>query len=483
MKLSFYLKIFLCLVFYLSTTVKAETRAINSHLATYISSNSNFNTDVIDIKEQQLSANYWLKKLPRTKNQADQVLLTKAEINNQNQIVIDNNPFVNDPLAIGDTLSKQALLNIINSISKVPSGAHFYENGKQLTQKNYQHYLLNLNKQALKQNNKIHFGLVVKRSSLRTFPTTDKVFNLEQDHDIDRFQESAVFPGDVVAILYTSTDNKWLLVQAYNYVAWLGKSAVAVGEKKTIKNYKNTDDFLVVTGSKIFTNFIPKHPEISNLQLDMGIRLPLAKRSEYGNSLYGQNPYANYVVKLPTRDKQGKLHLVLALISRSQDVYHGYLPFTKVSIITQSFKFLGERYGWGHSYNGRDCTGFVGEVFKTFGFIMPRNTGTQNKAAYGINQRFSMTNKHDKKLASKHLVVGDLIYIPGHVMIFIGYEQDKPFVIHDVKNLTYLQANGMFYHGTLNSVAVTPLLPLYSSALVSYMDEITTIKRLTKAKK
>ena len=23
---------------------------------------------------------------------------------------------------------------------------------------------------------------------------------------------------------------------------------------------------------------------------------------------------------------------------------------------------LGERYGWGHSYNARDCTGFIMEI-------------------------------------------------------------------------------------------------------------------------
>ena len=46
-------------------------------------------------------------------------------------------------------------------------------------------------------------------------------------------------------------------------------------------------------------------------------------------------------------------------------------------MLHQSFKFLGERYGWGHSYNARDCSGFVSEVYRSFGVQLPRNTRDQ----------------------------------------------------------------------------------------------------------
>ena len=40
--------------------------------------------------------------------------------------------------------------------------------------------------------------------------------------------------------------------------------------------------------------------------------------------------------------------------------------------------FLGERYGWGHRYNGRDCSGFVSEVYQSMGVQLPRNTSDQS---------------------------------------------------------------------------------------------------------
>jgi cell wall-associated NlpC family hydrolase len=437
--------------------------------------NLSFSSDVIGVKEAQLSASYWLEKAAKK----SKLLMTEVEIEQQNQQLINNNLYINEPLALANNISKQALINLIEQISTIPSNARFYRDGRKLTKQNYQKYLNNLNIKAITTINQVQFGLVTKRSSLRRFPTFDKVYSKGLDHDLDRFQESAVFTGDTVAVLHHSADGQWLLVQSYNYLAWMRKTEVAIGEKAQIQAYKSAKNFLVVTGSKVFTNYVPQQPQISNLQLDMGIRLPLANISDYGNSLYGQNPYVNYVVKLPTRTLSGKLKIVLVPIPRSQDVHKGYLAFTPANLIKQSFKFLGERYGWGHDYNGRDCTGFVGEVYKSFGFKMPRNSAQQGNSRYGINQRFTKNTSHKEKMSIINKVaVGDLIYIPGHVMLVLGDEKGKPYVIHDVKGLAYLKENGELYRGTLNGVAVTPLIPLYLSKSTSYVDEIYNIKRI-----
>ena len=56
------------------------------------------------------------------------------------------------------------------------------------------------------------------------------------------------------------------------------------------------------------------------------------------------------------------------------------LPLTRANLIRQAFKFLGERYGWGHDYNARDCSGFVSEVYRSMGVLMPRNTSDQARS-------------------------------------------------------------------------------------------------------
>lgn len=437
---------------------------------------ADYSSDVIGMSEMQLSPSHWVDKL----TQDNKPLMSQLSITQFNQGLIQNNPHIVEPLAMPEHLSKAQLLEKIQSISKPSSHKRFYDNGEQLNQNDYAIYIESTNQNAVKTENTVTFGLVVKRSALRTFPTLDRVFKWGKDRDLDRFQESGLFPGDAVAILHESKDKQWLLVQAYNYLAWMPKADVAVGDKTDILAFKNDDNFIVVTGSKVFTNYVPNQTAISNLQLDMGIRLPLAKRSEYSNALYGQNPFANYIVKLPTRNADGKLALKLVSIPRGQDVRLGYLPFTKQNLVTQSFKFLGERYGWGHDYNGRDCTGFVGEIYKSFGLLMPRNSGQQAKGEYGQNHFFVKGTTNAEKLkVIEQMQVGDLIYIPGHVMMYLGQDNSKPYIIHDVKGLSYIDERGEVYRGTLNGVSVTPLLPLkdYSSS-EDYVNNITNIKRI-----
>ena len=443
----------------------------------YAADNYKFKTDVIGVQEQYLHSHFWLTKVAQ-----DKVLMSGAAISQFNQKLLSTHSLVNDPLLVPAQVTRQALADIIATISQLPSSVRFNLKGKALTPDDYQQYLLNTNQQAISSMNDVRYGLIVKRADLRTFPTDDKVYKSTTDHDLDRFQESAVFPGEAVAILHVSKDKHWFLVQNYHYIAWVKRDAVAIGNKEEIKAYHENNHFLVITGSKVFTNFVPNKPAISELQLDMGVKLPLAKRGEFSDQLYGQNPYSSYVVKLPVRTPQGELRFALALIARSQDVHHGYLPFTRQNIIKQAFKFLGERYGWGHDYNGRDCTGFIGEVYKTFGFIMPRNTGQQGRSQYGDNQFFTQKTSVKKKMAAlKKLRVGDLLYIPGHVMMFLGYEKGQPYVIHDVKGLAYFTPKGHLYQGTLNGVSITPFLPLYANKKQRYVDLLYNIKRLIPA--
>ncbi|WP_114326540.1 SH3 domain-containing protein [Candidatus Colwellia aromaticivorans] len=437
---------------------------------------SDYSTDVIGISEIHLSSSHWVNKLA----QDNTPLMSQTSIAQFNQNLVQNNPYIVNPLAMVERLTKAQLLEKIRSISKPSNQKRFYDNGEQLNQNDYAAYIESTNQNAVKAENTVTFGLVVRRSILRTFPTLDRVFKSTEDRDLDRFQESGLFPGDAVAILHASKDEQWVLVQAYNYLAWMPKKDVAIGNKTDISAFKNDENFIVVTGSKVFTNHVPNHAALSNIQLDMGIRLPLAKRSEYSNALYGQNPFANFIVKLPTRRSDGKLALKLVLIPRSQDLRVGYLPFTKQNLVKQSFKFLGERYGWGHDYNGRDCTGFIGEIYKSFGLLMPRNSGQQAKSDYGQNHFFAIgAAKSDKLKVIEQMQVGDLIYIPGHVMMYLGLDNSRPYIIHDVKGLGYIDERGEVYRGTLNGVSVTPLLPLKDyESLKDYVNNITNIKRI-----
>lgn len=444
-------------------------------LALTTASANQFSSDVPLIQPEQMSRQFWQTKLTA----GDKVLLTAEQIAARNEqtfaVQTEMQPLEHLPQA----LSKTELLNIIAKVSAIPTSARFYADGREVSQQQWQQYraLLAIDKVQLQ--NPLQFALVVKRTALRAFPTEDKVFNSEANLDLDRFAETALFPTDAVAILHYSADNSWALVQSFNYTGWVKTKDIATGSKEQVLGYARRQPFLVVTGATVRTAYTPNRPDISELQLEMGVRLALMDAADTGFSVHGQNPLASYIVSLPVRNADGSLAFVPALIPRSADVSQGYLPFTANNILQQAFKFLGERYGWGHDYNGRDCTGFISEIFRSFGFVMPRNSGQQGKGAYGDNIRFDQSSNAQEKLSAiQKARVGDLFYFPGHVSLYLGMQDNQPFMIHDVNTLIYPLENGQLYRGTLNGVVVTPMLPLNANTEQSYLDALYAIKSL-----
>jgi len=436
---------------------------------------ASWSTDVIGIEEAQLSVNYWLDKIEN----ANRLLSSQKDIADFNKNTFSTDQNMVDLALFPEQLAGVDVIQRIRAISKPGKSDLYSPTGELLDSEGYRKYTENLGLDTVPDNVEVQFALVVNRADQRTYPTDDRYYKSPEDLNLDRFQENGLFPGDALAVLHVSTDQQWSFVQSYNYAAWVRSEHIAIGDRQVIQQYRNANRLLVITGDKVRTSFNPEVPALSELQLDMGISIPLADHATYGNNLYGQNPYASNLVLLPLRNQQGQLEIKPALVSRNKDVSQGFIPFTRENIVRQAFKFLGERYGWGHSYNARDCTGFIMEIYKTFGFLMPRNTGQQGSGSYGENTRFSAQSSREEKLqALKKMDIGDLVYVPGHVLMYIGDIAGKPYVIHDVSMFGYVDENGEYYEGVLNGVSVTPLIPLYGSSKLPYIDQIYNIKRI-----
>ncbi|NVK26080.1 MAG: SH3 domain-containing protein [Gammaproteobacteria bacterium] len=436
-------------------------------------SQSSFYSNLEGMSEQKLQTSHWLQSPTQNKR----VILSTEELLKITEQQFAQQRYLKSPLSYPDTLSGQKITSLIEKASTPSKYPRFYPDGTPLTEKEYQPYIDEMALDSVNSQQKVQFAVVVKRAPMRKFPTLDRVLNSGMDYDIDRFQETGAFPGENLAVLHVSRSGEWMFVQNYHYRAWIQSKYVALTSRQTLEQFskKQHDDFLMVTGDKVFTTFDPYDKSISEVQLDMGVKLPHISHQEFEKfELNRHNPYTGYIVQLPTRTDDGRLQLKPALIARSADVAFEYLPYTEENIITQAFKFLGERYGWGHDFNGRDCTGFVGEIYKTFGLLMPRNSSQQGVAEYGQNQTFEKGTAVSEKLPYyNQLKVGDLLYLPGHVAMFLGYSNGQPYIIHDVHGLGYENSQGEKVSGILNGVSITPLLPFKS-----YLKSIYNIKSI-----
>ena len=430
---------------------------------------------VLGVGEAQLTPAFWIG----LQAEPDRVIMDRAAIEAQNARLLQVDPSMHDLRALPKSLAREQVTGWIEALSELPRHQLFDVDGKPVAPATLKGVVDNLALGAVPASQPTRYGLIVQRAALRTFPTTLRVFSSKGDTDIDRFQESAEFPGTPVAIVHASADGQWLFVVSPRYAAWTKKENVAEGSAAQVFGYVDESPYRVVTGASVRTVFTPEQPAFSQLQLDMGTRVPLATGLPPDQPVNGQTPYATHVIELPLRAADGTLKLAPALLQKNTDTAGDYLPLTRANILRQAFKFLGERYGWGHSYDGRDCSGFVSDVYRSMGVQMPRNTSKQAISPALAHRTFTDADSHEARLQAAHeLQVGDLVYIPGHVMMVIGQFNGQPYVINDVGGMTYRKPDGSYGHVKLNSVAVMPLIPNLYNHKQSYVDRMTSIVRI-----
>ena len=426
------------------------------------------------VVQAQLLPDYWTGRL----RDADRVILDADAIAGHNARMRSVEPSLHDIEQLPATLEAEQVRAWIEAASPRPAGTLYDEAGKEGSSRAIDRLVSALDLRGIPQTQVTRYGMVVRRADLRTFPTHLRVFSTPDDHDIDRFQESALFPGTPVAVVHRSRDRRWLFVLSETYAAWIEADAVAMGDKAAIFAWTRRIAFVVVTGAQVRTVYTPERPEVSELVLDMGVRLPLASWPD-DQPLNGQHPGFGHAVELPVRAEDGSLAFAPALIPRSADVSAGYLPLTKRNLISQAFKFLGERYGWGHRYNARDCSGFVSEIYRSFGVLLPRNTSAQSRSPGLSGTAIDAGTGHDERLRLVgRTEVGDLVYIPGHVMMVLGRIDGETYVIHDTSGMSLADADGSLRRYRLNGVVVTPLLPLMSDATTATVGRITNLRRV-----
>lgn len=421
------------------------------------------------------SVNYWIRSADRP----DEVLMDADAIASfvRNAYAVD--PNLVDLQAYPERIGRGEVVALIRSISKPYEGELRYRDGGRVTAEDFEHYTANLDLENVPETVDVRFGMIVERADMRTWPSADVVFESKETIDLDRFQENGLFPGDAVAVLHESSDGLWCFAQSYNYAAWVPRDKVALGERKQILAFGDAEPFLVVAGTRVVAKPHPVTPSTPEVQLEMGTRLPLLSHEDVDHSIDDQHPQAVHAVSLPTRTEQGGLEFRSGLLTRDQDVHFGYMPYTRGNILRQSFKFLGERYGWGHSFNARDCTGLVLEVHKTFGFRLPRNSGQQGQSPIGENRFFSPdATPEDKMRALTEAEIGDLLYSHGHVMLYLGTHEDEHYVIHDLSGSGWIDDDGEYQDGVVKGVSVTPLTRIHSSPEETYFDQLYAIKRL-----
>ncbi len=387
------------------------------------------------------------------KKDGDELILNDEEVARFNQEIIDRSNSVYDLSKYPTLISGTQLKKMLGT--EVLDDSVFI--GSYLMSKTEKERLLSeRNLTEIFEDNKVQYGVVVRRSNLRTLPTMEGIFESAEDKEFDYLQETAVDPSEPVVILHESKSKEFYFVQMRNYYGWVLKKDIALANREMWLTYVQPNRFLTVLTDKIVLQSVNEA-----IIYQMGSKIKLAESAE-----------SFYEVILPTRNADGKLIEISQNIAKTIGLIEGNLPYTKNNIIQQSFKFLQEPYGWGGLKNSVDCSSFIADIYRSFGIELPRNADEQELTAGKYIPMASMSSE-ERLDTLKQLNAGDVIFFDGHVMLYLGMTNGTPYIIHSLGSHT-LHQNGTKEKVRVMKVVVSDLsLKRYSG--ISFLDALTGV--------
>ena len=404
--------------------------------------------------EEILTAQFWQSRAP----DPDAIIMNNEQIDAFNCEIRSKLPgVIQDLIAYPQVISDKKLKHMLLAYRLPPKD--FYHKGCRLKPSFFADLLEEMNLAEIEEANHVAYGYTVRSSVVRSLPTDCLVTEDPADREFDLFQETALSPGEPVIVLHKSASERWFFVQTTFCRGWVPAADLAVTrDRKKWLSYLQSDEFLLVTGSRLHLGYNPYNPDASKLEFFMGTRIPLAAEDQIPGVIDNQSPESSYVVKMPGRGKNGELVIKLALIPRGSDVAKGYLPYTRSAVIGQAFKMLGERYGWGGMFNLRDCSAFIRDIYSCFGFQFPRNSREQ-AAIPGKVISLQGADRRERSCVLDLLLPGAILYFPGHVMLYLGKHKGDYYVIHAIAYCSNCvpSVDGVFEAVPLNAVTVSPL--------------------------
>lgn len=431
------------------------------------------------ITKEMMAADYWIKLRVSQGADIESERLSQAEIerfNNLNKRMLSTGAISFSLWEIGDDFYYKTGKSFVEDIMpeiKIP-GDYFVE-GEATDEAYWEALKENANLDSLNERISVRFGISVAGTILKRFPTDDKVFRKNNNLYYDELAQSDLLPFMPVAILHESKDAKWYYVITYGYGGWVRKEYVALCEsKEDWLNRANPENFLVVTGRELRLSSDPYTEKLSGMIVPMATKLPLASLEEIPEDIHNRISYGNYVVKLPVRNEAGKVQDEFVLIPIYEDVNIGYLPYTEENVCKLAFKHLGAVYGWAGDNNGQDCSGYTREIFGCFGYRLPRTAKAQAEMECTGSYDVSNATLGERLSILKDAPAGTLLYFPGHIMLYLGTENGRPYCISSTGNFA---TDGMQIGESkeVNTVILTDMLDTVKADGNSWIESVKTI--------
>lgn len=282
------------------------------------------------------------------------------------------------------------------------------------------------------------YAIMVKTANVRVLPTDKPRFSSRDGYPFDRWQNSLIFAFTPIRVVHQDITKEWVLIQSAFVSGWVKFDEVAKISKKDMQSFIRSRDFVVPVRDKIPLYY--KDRFVAQARIGMLFQ-------KINNKIYGYYRNADgLAVRIP--------------LSYNVKLFSDFpLPFTQSNIANIADSLNLENYGWGGMYENRDCSAFIRDILMNVGIFLPRNSLAQVNAGKSspYSTYVALPKDNDEKIALIRkfaLPFRTILWLKGHIMLYIGEYNNQPIVMHDVWGVQLSEGLNI-----LGGISITTLTP------------------------
>jgi hypothetical protein len=217
-------------------------------------------------------------------------------------------------------------------------------------------------------------------------------------------------------VSHYSKDKEWVYVLSSYAAGWTEIKNIAFLNEEEIKTLEKKEYLFVYRDNKNIYDLKGNF----KYKTKIGMFIPMIQETK--------NNYISYSI---TQRKNLTAEFNMVKISKSFAT-RGILRFSSNNLNIVLNDILKSKYGWGGSFNERDCSSTLKDYLTPFGIWLPRNSSQQAR----IGKKFDikkLSNKDKIETIKKNAIpFQTLIHKKGHILLYIGVYNDNVMVLHNV---------------------------------------------------
>jgi hypothetical protein len=269
-------------------------------------------------------------------------------------------------------------------------------------------------------------AITLKRMDIRALPTDKPLYKDPslpgEGYPFDLLQNSSVNYNEPIFVSHRTTDGAWSYIFTNNASGWVPSDGITLIDDSTALSIQKSEKVFIIEDNIALTDSVKGFVAYSRI----GMVLPLDRvEGEY------------YYVK--TVDSNSSIK-VLSIPKHSAHI--GVSRLNKNDMIAIGTEMLKNTYGWGGMYGERDCSSMIRDMMTPFGIWLPRNSSSQSKKGEVISFLGLSDDEKLSLIQEKGIPFETIIYLKGHVLLYVGSYQENVMVMHNIWGIRTLDKAG-----------------------------------------